>query len=189
MPNVNAQVVKPLDVGFTTSNEFVSRCIRVVSSNWDWKQWGNEADPSHALFANPIATSYFAAEMVGSGLELDDSIEKEYLTQKNQKFFGFKRYPIFDNTDARIKGVNELGRLKTIGVDYGYDQILKEIGLHERFSLWFVHIQTNPHDMICSGLVNYLAKFLGGKGWGDNPTPLDIWNDPAGVLISNAVVA
>ena len=191
---INTQVVKPLDIGFVTGDDFLGNCIRVVSSGWNWDMWHNLTKPSHVLFAFPLASDYFAAEMVGQGLELDDSFDTEYFNDKSQRFLGFKRHPVFADLAVQQKCIIELGRLKQVGVSYGYDAILKEIGMHERFSLWFAKIQLQPHELICSGLIDYIVRFAGAKGWstGANPTqkpptPLDIWNDPILVPVTGGV--
>jgi hypothetical protein len=187
MAKLNNQVIRALDVGGTTSNGLFSSLIEVIQSGWNWKNWGNKKIPAHVLFAYPIANLFFAAEAVAPEMQLDTSIEEEYLNKKGQTFLGFKRFPIFDDPAIQQKALNELARLKDVGLHYGWDEIIKQIGIHEKFSLWFIHIKADP-KRICSGLVNYIVKFVGGKGWGTDPDPADIWADPTGVEVKDAVI-
>jgi hypothetical protein len=175
-------------IGFTQANDFLSRGIRFFEEMNEpfgnffkkigrgWKAMWDKNIPSHVFLVNEVVPGrFFAAEMVGRGIDTDNSIKANYLEKKGQRIIGFKRFKEFDDPSVQRMARARLYDLKEKEMKYGFDQLLLQMGLP---------VKPKANREICSGLVNDIYKTAAGIDFGTNPDPYDIMQDQRGTFFT-----
>jgi hypothetical protein len=178
--HVDSIQLVPLLVGFTTSNNLFSRLIRIFETRWAPGSFMFRKVPSHVFLINKIGDSFFAAEMIDSGLQLDEPLSK--YEKRGELIMGYKSLPFFHNEDGSLnqvnidKAVSFLADLKANKIKgYGWEDILRQIGLPLRDS---------DQTLICSELAEVVVRLFGFTfGFGLEPNPLQVYKSSLGKIL------